>query len=77
MIIDVTGIELIPGNNGEDCPGNGEHKDKNGNYIECCCEACNYMICCFTSQSEKMCEECDDSECPRANLKWTTMVPLR
>ena len=69
MIIDVTGIELIPGNNGLDCPGNGEHKDENGNYIECCCEACNYMICCFTSQSEKMCEECDDSECPRANLK--------
>ena len=29
MIIDVTGIELIPGNNGADCPGNGEHVDKN------------------------------------------------
>lgn len=37
MIIDVTGIELIPGNNGEDCPGNGEHKDENGNYnLKCC-----------------------------------------
>ena len=44
MIIDVTGIELIPGNNGLDCPGNGEHKDKNGNYIECCCDECDYMI---------------------------------
>ena len=36
MIIDVTGIELIPGNNGEDCPGNGEHIDNNGKVIECC-----------------------------------------
>ena len=25
MIIDITGIELIPGNGGKDCPGNGEN----------------------------------------------------
>lgn len=30
MILDVTGIELIPGNNGEDCPGNGNHIDSFG-----------------------------------------------
>ena len=29
--IDITGIELIPGNGGKDCPGNGEHTDGNGN----------------------------------------------
>ncbi len=37
MIIDITGIELIPGNHGKDCPGNGE----NGN--ECCCDE-NYTL---------------------------------
>ena len=34
MILDVTGIELIPGNNGEDCPGNGNHIDSFGMPIE-------------------------------------------
>jgi hypothetical protein len=42
MIIDVTGTKLIPGNHGKDCPGNGEHEG-----IECCCDECNYMLCCF------------------------------
>ena len=28
--IDITGIELIPGNCGKDCPGNGEHTGENG-----------------------------------------------
>ena len=32
MIIDVTGIILVPGNDGIDCPGNGEHFDENGNF---------------------------------------------
>lgn len=66
MIIDVTGIELIPGNNGDDCPGNGEHFDDNGNAIECCCDECNYMICCLETHNQKSCEKCTDSECPRA-----------
>ena len=35
MVIDVTGTELIPGNNGKDCPGNGEHIDENGDIIDC------------------------------------------
>lgn len=41
MIIDITGIELIPGNNGNDCPGNEEHYDKNGKRIDCCCDECD------------------------------------
>ena len=41
MIIDITGIELIPGNNGNDCPGNGEHYDKKGKRIDCCCDECD------------------------------------
>ena len=33
MITDVTGIELTPGNNGRNCPGNGQHFDGNGNLL--------------------------------------------
>ena len=36
MIVDITGIILLPGNGGLDCLGNGE----NG---ECCCEECDYI----------------------------------
>lgn len=43
MIIDITGIELTPGNNGEDCKGNGKHLDENESLIECCCEECDYL----------------------------------
>ncbi len=28
MIIDITGIELIPANGGRDCPGNGEKRER-------------------------------------------------
>lgn len=38
MFIDVTGVRLIPGNNGDDCPGNGESFDENGKLIEMCCD---------------------------------------
>lgn len=41
MIIDITGIILTPGNGGNDCLGNGEHTDENGNLIECCCDECD------------------------------------
>ncbi len=39
MIIDITGIELIP--------GNGRHLDENGKPIERCCDDCAYMLCCL------------------------------
>lgn len=63
MITDVTGIELTPGNNGEDCKGNGKHFDENGNLIECCCDECNYLLCCTVESP--MCSECADDDCPR------------
>ena len=53
MIIDVTGIELTPGNNGEDCKGNGKHLGENGNPIECCCDECDYFLLCFPEFDEK------------------------
>ena len=59
MIIDITGIELIPGNHGKDCPGNGE----NGN--ECCCDECNYLCCCTEYFKKQDCKTCVLTECPR------------
>lgn len=48
MIIDVTGIALTPGNEGKNCIGNGEHMDKNGNVIDCCCDECSHYLECFS-----------------------------
>ena len=59
MIVDVTGIELIPGNSGLDCPGNRKHG-------ECCCDECEYMMCCFTPHLLPPCRLCRDPDCPRA-----------
>ena len=47
MITDITGTTLIPGNGGKDCPGNGMTRDKQGNLIECCCDACDFLLECF------------------------------
>ena len=61
MIKDITGIELIPGNFGMDCPGNGER----GN--ECCCDECDYLQCCVAENYPKLCADCNDKVCPRHN----------
>lgn len=47
-IIDVTGIELTPGNFGKYCLGNGTHFDEKGKLLECCCDECGYMMECFS-----------------------------
>ena len=39
-IIDITGVELTPGEPA-DCLGNGEQD------IECCCDECDYFLLCF------------------------------
>lgn len=65
MILDVTGIELIPGNEGRDCPGNGSHLDDKGLPIECCCDECDYYLCCLEGQTEEDCQQCYDGDCPR------------
>lgn len=69
MIIDVTGTILIPGNDGKDCPGNGEHFDENGEGIEICCDECDYYVCCLPEFDMNNCKECLDKECPRAKNK--------
>ncbi len=45
MIIDVTGVVLTLGNNGRDCDGNWEHD-------ECCCDECDYMMCCVQKENK-------------------------
>lgn len=67
MIIDVTGIELTPGNNGKDCLGNGMHSDLKGNKLECCCDECDYMICCLEIDGYEQCKSCNHMKCPHTN----------
>ena len=61
MIIDITGTTLIPGNQGKDRPGNGMNPD-----IECCCDECDKMICCFATHLSVPCEKCTNLDCPRS-----------
>lgn len=65
MIIDITGIELTPGSGGEDCRGNGKHYDERGKLIECCCDECDYLICCTYMENNNKCKNCKDTHCPR------------
>ena len=65
MIIDITGIKLIPGNFGRNCPGNGKHRDIRGKLLECCCDECDYMLCCINKDWKSRCEHCDILKCPR------------
>ena len=58
MITDITGTELVPGNLGKDCPGNGEREG-----IECCCDECDYMQCCLESHDPAKCKTCRDGRC--------------
>ncbi len=61
MIIDYTGAILIPGNGGKECPGNGQYP-----VIECCCDECDYYLCCFDDADQVNCLDCTDKNCPRA-----------
>ena len=61
MIIDITGTILTPGNQGNDCLGNGEHDG-----IECCCDECDYMMCCLEHHDSVNCLLCQDEDCPRS-----------
>ncbi len=71
MIIDITGIPLTPGNGGKNCLGNGTFYDKDGNPLECCCDECDYMICCFEKTD---CNNCYALECPNLPQKRNTAL---
>ena len=59
MMIDITGIELTPGDRGENCLGNGLHEG-----YECCCDECNYMMCCLPTHTKEKCLVCRETICP-------------
>ncbi len=46
-------INLISGNRGKDCPGNGKKKNETGDIIECCCDECDYFLECFPEYMPK------------------------
>ncbi len=69
MILDITEIELTPGNNGEDCLGNSKNYHKDGSPIECCCDECDYIQCCIFMKGFDNCSTCDDTLCPRKRKK--------
>lgn len=58
-------MNLIPGNSGKDCPFNGKHKGTDGKYIECCCDECDYMMCCTEHSDGERCKTCEDYRCPK------------
>lgn len=62
MIIDITGTVLTPGNCGKDCLGNGLHPK-----FECCCDECNYFLCCLESHDPSECLRCKDPDCPHTS----------
>ena len=60
MIYDTTGILLVPEKGGMHCPGNGLLSS------ECCCDECDYLICCTDPNCTSTCESCADPDCPHA-----------
>ena len=61
-VIDVTGIELMPGEPTA-CLGNGEQG------FECCCDECDYYFVCFPEFNPKNDEELKNIEVPPPS-KW-------
>lgn len=59
MIMDVTGVPLTPGNGGRNCLGSGMQD------AECCCDECDYHLCCIGDGYPKLCADCTDTRCPR------------
>jgi len=53
-------VQIIPGNNGKNCPANG--KDP---LIECGCDECDYLMCCIGTSSQECTKKCEDKNCPR------------
>ncbi len=62
MLIDITGTKLTPGNQGKNCLGNGLHSP-----YPCCCDECDYMLCCLNTYDMRECTTCRDADCPRSS----------
>lgn len=59
MIRDIMGTILIPGNAGRSCPGNGENAG-----IACCCDECDYLLCCLDDHNKDLYLTCRDEDRP-------------
>ncbi len=71
VLIDVTGVVLLPGAFGRDCCGNGSHFASNGDAIECCCDECDYLKCCTDDDWQILCRECGNADCPSSDCAGT------
>ncbi len=58
-MMDAAGMKWIPGNQGTDYPGNGCD-------AECCCDECDYMLCCLDTHQPHICKTGADIRCPHA-----------
>ena len=58
-------FQLKPGNSGLDCPKNGTKYDNYGNWIECFCDECDFLLCCCPEYKIISWSECKDQTCPR------------
>ena len=57
-------IKLTPGNFGRDCLYNGMNFDNKGRIIECCCDECDFLICCVENIRDEDCLGCVTAKCP-------------
>ena len=69
MILDSSGLKLVPRNQGRNCPGNGSALDSCGRLLECCCDECDYMMCCIEEHDMEACVDCSDLLCPHSGTK--------
>ena len=60
MIVDITGTVLTPGNYGKECLGNGFNEG-----YACCCDECDFLLCCISDNWEQACVVCKDKDCIR------------
>lgn len=67
MMIDATETVLTPGNLGKYCMGNGEHPES-----DCCCDQCDYLLCCLDSHDPTECGNCREPNCPHSNYAANT-----
>ena len=60
-IIDITGVELMPGNPAA-CLGNGEQG------FACCCDECDYYLLCFPEFIDSKSKEKDKDAAPSVTV---------
>jgi len=64
MTTDGAKIKLTPGGEGKKCLGSGSHES-----IECLCDECDYLSCCFDEDINKRCAGCEGDACWREKTK--------